>query len=276
MTILQSIVLGVIQGITEFLPVSSSGHLILLPTLLGWNLQSLSFDVALHFGTVMAVLIFFAKDWYLMISMLIRDVVFSNTLLKEKSIKNFHKESKLLLTIGVVIIPVAIFGYFLESPIETIFRSPIYVSVMLILVAVLMYASDRYSEKLLKKKDKITFMDSFIISISQVLALIPGTSRSGITITTGLFLGLKREDAAKFSFLLATPLILGAAILKVPDLFTSGSEPISTLFFGVLSSFVVGILSIKFLLNYVKKNNLNAFVIYRILLGILVLYIELF
>lgn len=276
MTILQSIVLGVIQGITEFLPVSSSGHLILLPTLLGWDLQSLSFDVALHFGTVMAVLIFFAKDWYLMFSMLIRDVVFSNTLLKEKSIKNFHKESKLLLTIGVVIIPVAIAGYFLEGPIENILRSPIVVSVMLILVAILMYVSDRYSEKLLKKKKDITFMDSLLISISQVLALIPGTSRSGITITTGLFLGLPREDAAKFSFLLATPLILGAAILKVPDLFTSSVEPISTLFFGVLSSFIVGILSIKFLLDFVKKHTLNTFVIYRILLGILVLYIELF
>lgn len=276
MTIFQSIVLGVIQGITEFLPVSSSGHLILLPTLLGWDLQSLSFDVALHFGTVLAVLIFFAKDWYLMISMLMRDVVFSNTLLKEKSIKNFHKESKLLLTIGVVIIPVAIAGYLFESPIEAMFRSPIAVAAMLIIVAVLMYVSDRYSEKLLKKKDNITFMDSLLISVSQVLALIPGTSRSGITITTGLFLGLKREDAAKFSFLLATPLILGAAVLKVPDLFIGSTESISTLFFGVLSSFIVGILSIKFLLDFVKKHNLNVFIIYRILLGIFILYIELF
>ncbi len=271
MTIIQAIILGIVQGIAEFLPISSSGHLILIPTLFGWDLQSLAFDVSLHFGTVLAVLIFFFNDWKVMISMLIKDVVFSSTLLRDKSLRNFHTESKQLLTIVVVIIPVAIAGYLFEKPIENVLRSPVVVATMLILVAIVMYVSDRYSEKVKHKNANPTFIDSLLISLSQVIALIPGTSRSGITIASGLFRNLTREASARFSFLLATPIILGAALLKLPDLLVSKEEPLSILFIGIATSFIAGILSIKFLINFVKKHNLNVFIVYRILLGLLIL-----
>ena len=259
MTVLQSIVLGITQGITEFLPISSSGHLILIPAIFGWELQDLSFDVALHLGTAIAVLLFFWRDWFDMISAV-----------KNDGINKLRRGSLVFFTIIVVSIPVGIAGVMLENQVEQLFRSPILVALMLIIVSIFMYVADNYSES--NKSDKeIGFMDSLVISLSQIVALFPGSSRSGMSISTGLFRGLTREKAAKFSFLLATPIILGASIVKLPDLFSASSEQIQVILIGLATSFITGIISIKWLLSFLRNRSLKVFVVYRILLGVVIL-----
>lgn len=249
MTLLQPIILGIIQGITEFLPISSSGHLIIVPYFFNWDLQDLSFDVALHFGTALAVLTYFSRDW---------KKIFSS---------QFTGKSNMLIVIIAATIPVGLAGILLEDIVQEIFRSPVWVAFMLILVSGVMWLA----EKTYRPKKEKGFKDIFIISLSQIIALIPGTSRSGITISTGMFLGKSREESARISFLLATPIIIGAALVKAPDLI-NGAVNIVSLIIGVATSFVVGLLSIKFLLAYVKKNSLMLFVIYRVLLGISILF----
>jgi len=269
MTVLQSIVLGITQGITEFLPISSSGHLILIPAIFGWELQDLSFDVALHLGTAIAVLLFFWRDWFDMIKAVKNDGI---GLLNGKflDINKLRRGSLVFFTIIVVSIPVGIAGVMLENQVEQLFRSPILVALMLIIVSIFMYVADNYSES--NKSDKeIGFMDSLVISLSQIVALFPGSSRSGMSISTGLFRGLTREKAAKFSFLLATPIILGASIVKLPDLFSASSEQIQVILIGLATSFITGIISIKWLLSFLRNRSLKVFVVYRILLGVVIL-----
>ena len=216
MTILQSIVLGITQGITEFLPISSSGHLILIPAIFGWELQDLSFDVALHLGTAIAVLIYFWRDWFDMLNALKLDVIdFVGG--KIHSINKLRRETILLLTLVIVSIPVGIIGFILESYIEETFRSPILVSFMLVIISFYMLFADKFIANR-KPNSSIKFIDYLIISLSQVVALFPGSSRSGMSISTGLFRRLDREKAARISFLLATPIILGASLVKVPQL----------------------------------------------------------
>ena len=269
MTVLQSIVLGITQGITEFLPISSSGHLILIPAIFGWELQDLSFDVALHLGTAIAVLLFFWRDWFDMIKALKLDVI-DFIVGKTRDINKLRRGSVGLFTIVIVSIPVGIAGVMLENQVEQLFRSPILVALMLIIVSIFMYVADNYSES--NKSDKeIGFMDSLVISLSQIVALFPGSSRSGMSISTGLFRGLTREKAAKFSFLLATPIILGASIVKLPDLFSASSEQIQVILIGLATSFITGIISIKWLLSFLRNRSLKVFVVYRILLGVVIL-----
>ncbi|OGC47379.1 hypothetical protein A2713_00805 [candidate division WWE3 bacterium RIFCSPHIGHO2_01_FULL_35_17] len=269
MTVLQSIVLGITQGITEFLPISSSGHLILIPAIFGWELQDLSFDVALHLGTAIAVLLFFWRDWFDMIKALKLDVI-DFIAGKTRDINKLRRGSVGLFTIVIVSIPVGIAGVMLENQVEQLFRSPILVALMLIIVSIFMYVADNYSES--NKSDKeIGFMDSLVISLSQIVALFPGSSRSGMSISTGLFRGLTREKAAKFSFLLATPIILGASIVKLPDLFSASSEQIQVILIGLATSFITGIISIKWLLSFLRNRSLKVFVVYRILLGVVIL-----
>jgi len=269
MTLVQSIVLGIIQGISEFLPISSSGHLILAPYLFGWDLQDLSFDVALHLGTAFAVLFFFKDIWYKLIHSMILDGL---SVIKTKSldVRKLRRETIYLSTILIVTIPVAIVGMLLESTIEETFRSPIYVAIMLILISFVMYIADLRSKS--NSKDNPTFVDSLIISISQIVALFPGSSRSGVSISSGLFRGLTREKAAEYSFLLATPIIVGAGLLKLPDLISSSTaSQLGYVFVGFLTSFITGLLSIKFLLKFLKTKGLNVFIVYRITLGIIIL-----
>ena len=269
MTVLQSIVLGITQGITEFLPISSSGHLILIPAIFGWELQDLSFDVALHLGTAIAVLLFFWRDWFDMIKAFKLDVI-DFIAGKTRDINKLRRGSVGLFTIVIVSIPVGIAGVMLENQVEQLFRSPILVALMLIIVSIFMYVADNYSES--NKSDKeIGFMDSLVISLSQIVALFPGSSRSGMSISTGLFRGLTREKAAKFSFLLATPIILGASIVKLPDLFSASSEQIQVILIGLATSFITGIISIKWLLSFLRNRSLKVFVVYRILLGVVIL-----
>lgn len=269
MTILQSLVLGLIQGITEFLPVSSSGHLILMPYLFHWDIQDLSFDIMLHFGTTLAVIVFFYDKWILMIKSVIHDVVFSGHPFTSIH-KNLSFQSKTFLIIMLSALPVAFAGYLFDDFIEANLRSPLLVSIMLVLIAVFMFISEKVYEKG-KFNTNPSFKDYFIISISQILAMIPGTSRSGISISTGLLRNVEKGKATEISFLLATPLILGAFVLKLPDLLELTSVSYSTMLVGLLTSFLSGILGIKILMEIVKRVGLLPFVIYRILLGLIVI-----
>lgn len=253
MTVLQAIILGIVQGLGEFLPISSSAHLVLLPKILNWNnpeLNSLTFDVALHMGTLLAVVLYFWKDWI--------------KLLKAAANRRTTSEKRLFWYLVVATIPGGIFGVLLEKKAESTFRSPILIAVMMIFMGILLYIADKKRQA--RRLDTMTMTDAIFIGLSQALAIIPGVSRSGSTMTTARWLSMTREDAARFSFLMSTPIILGAGILKLKDLTPAA---LSLPFFaGIISSFIVGIISIEFLLKFLKKSNFGIFVGYRFLVGI--------
>ncbi len=266
MEVLQSIILGIIQGITEFLPISSSGHLILIPNIFGWQDQGLAFDVALHWGTLIAVVVYFRKDWM----KILKESYLLNKILNIKyPISNIqYLKSDLLFIIIIATIPGIIAGLLLNTYAETIFRNPLIISVTLFLGAVLLFYSDKIGEK---KSDltNLTLQMGIIIGLFQALAIIPGVSRSGITITAALLLGLRRTDAARFSFLLSTPIILGAGIKEFPSLLESGLN--ITILIGVLVSALSGYLAIKYMLKYLENRSYNIFVGYRILLALFII-----
>ena len=254
------IILGIIQGIAEFLPISSSAHLIIFRDLFGigrdlvYGLE-LTFDIALHFGTLLALIIYFFKDFI-------------------KIIKDgFTKKGKLLWYIVLATIPAGVVGILFNNIIENFFRRQIWlIAIALIVMGIIIYLVDKNSEM---KKDinKITLKDALIIGISQILALIPGFSRSGTTITAGRALKLNREDAAKFSFFLSAPIVLGGTLFTLLDseTITSISENIFTFSLGVGISFIVGLFCISFLLRYIRKHDFKLFMWYRIVLGLIVL-----
>lgn len=256
MTLLQAVVYGLVQGLGEFLPISSSAHLVLVPWLFGWTDPGLTFDVALHIGTLVAVIAYFWKDWWYLI------------------IKGFTEvssaEGRLFWYLVVATIPGGIGGFLLEKKAETVFRDPLLIALMLIVMGVFLYAADRWGTKK-KGMDSITLPTSLGIGISQVLAIIPGVSRSGITMTTGLAAGLTRESAARFSFLLSAPIILGAALVKIPHLISHPSAITGYFMAGVVVSCVTGFASIGFLLRYIQTRSFLPFVVYRFLLGALVI-----
>lgn len=253
MTIFQAIIYGIVQGIGEFLPISSSGHLIALPLILGWKDPGLSFDVALHIGTLIAVIAFFWKDWITLITAGFTD---------HKS-----KNGKLFWYIIAACIPGGIIGVLLEKKAETAFRNLALIGAMLIVMGIIMYIADKIDQNTVDVEN-IGFGRSFIIGVSQALAVIPGVSRSGITMSTGLFTGLSKEGAARFSFLLSTPIIVGAGALKFKDLVhTTTAGEIPAVIVAIVTSAIVGFLSIKFLLNYLKKKGFTIFVVYRLIAG---------
>ena len=260
MSTLQAAILGLVQGLGEFLPISSSAHLVLIPWLFKWNDPGLTFDIALHIGTLIAVAIYFWKDWLKLITKGVTDVR--------------STEGKLFWYLVAATIPGAVVGFLLEKKAETLFREPILISTMLILLGVLLYWADRKSVKHIEM-NRITFKTSLFIGLSQALAIIPGVSRSGITMTMGLLMGLTREGAARFSFLLAAPIIFGAALVKLPFLISNPSIITINFIIGILVSFVIGILSIGFLLRYVQTRNFLPFAWYRFILGSLVIVIVL-
>ena len=260
MSTLQAAILGLVQGLGEFLPISSSAHLVLIPWLFKWNDPGLTFDIALHIGTLIAVAIYFWKDWLKLITKGLTDVR--------------STEGKLFWYLVAATIPGAVVGFLLEKKAETIFREPVLIATMLILLGVLLYWADRRGVKHIEM-NHITFRTSLFIGLSQALAIIPGVSRSGITMTMGLLMGLTREGAARFSFLLAAPIIFGAALVKLPFLVSNPSILTINFIIGILVSFVIGILSIGFLLRYVQTNNFLPFAWYRFILGSLVIVIVL-
>lgn len=263
MSIFQSIILGIVQGIGEFLPISSSAHLLLVPFLFGWQEHSIAFDVALHVGTLIAVLSVFGKEWLNLIKGAYNRVVH-----KKQSFNN-----KMFWYIVIATIPGALIGKIFEEPIENVFRkSPIMIALALGIMGIFIYLGDKYAEKKYKGKEityeKLSLKNTFIIGLSQAFAVIPGFSRSGTTILAARLMGVSREAAAKFTFLLSFPIILGAAVLKFKEIIIGFNIE---LVIGVIVSAIVGILAIKFLLKYIKNNDFAVFALYRIILAIIVI-----
>jgi len=262
-----SIILGLVQGFTEFLPVSSSGHLVLLHNFLNFELaDNLGFDVALHLATLFALLIFFNKEIVRLIKAFFQS--FSKWDLKN----NLDQRLSWFILIGII--PATLAGYFLEGQIETVFRSSYLVAITLIFVGLILLLAEKFSQKIADLKD-LKFSSALIIGIFQAFALVPGVSRSGITIIAGLSQKLKREAAARFSFLLSIPVIFGAGLKKMIDLdFSSFTTNEITIFIlGFLVALVSGYLAIKYLLRFLVNHKLNVFGYYRIVLGVVVLII---
>lgn len=261
----QALLLGILQGLTEFLPISSSAHLILLPWFFQWNnplLDSLPFDTALHAGTLLAVLWYFWRDWLGLIGGFFR-------ILARRSVQDFQE--RLILYIILATIPAGIVGFLLEKTIESTFRNPALITLPLIFVSFLMIYAERRA-LLSQPLDKMTLKDAMAIGIAQAVALLPGVSRSGITITTGLLQGYRREAATRFSFLLSTPAIGGATLLQVRHLLSAGSEDWFLIAVGFISSAVVGYLAIAFLMRYLRIHTLNLFVGYRLVLAAMIIF----
>ena len=253
--ILQAFILGVVQGLTELLPISSSAHLNLIPWVFNWNIPE-SFDVALHFGTLLSIVIFFYKDWVNLIK-----GGYNRVVKKEKSF-----EGKMFWYIVAATIPGGIIGFLLDHFVgDTLAKMPLLIATALIVMGIILYIADKKSPTKTDYKH-MNFKQTFLIGFSQALAFIPGVSRSGITMTTGRLMGVDRESTAKYTFLLSTPIVLGATLYKFKD-FVLGVP----FFVGVITSFIVGIFVIKFLLEYLIKGSFKIFAIYRVLLGLFVI-----
>jgi undecaprenyl-diphosphatase len=260
MTVFQAIVLGIIQGLTEFIPISSSGHLLLTPWLLGWPAPGLAFDVALHVGTIGAVLAYFRREW-LRLSGAAWDIARTRSLATP--------ERRRVVYLIVASIPAAIVGVLLEEHAETTFRAPVITASMLIVVGILLWAVDRVARRS-RSMDDMRVRDALLLGLAQCVALIPGVSRSGATITAGLALSFDRRSAAAFSFLMSLPITAGAALIKVPEVIRD--EGISAPFVaGILASAVSGWLAISVLLRFVSTHSYGVFAVYRVLLGLFVL-----
>jgi len=267
---LHVIILGIIQGIAEFLPISSSAHLIIFRDLFGIGVSipenvTMAFDIALHLGTLLAIVVFFFKD-------------FLNMIIKGFTKGPKDKEGKLMWMVVVATIPAAIAGILFEDIIENLIRSNyIIIALALIVMGVLIYLADKKFNQGKEVKD-MTYKDAIIIGCSQVLALIPGFSRSGTTIATARTRKINREESAKFSFYLSAPVVLGAVVLTLlkSETISIISANLSIFVIGILVSFMVGILCISFLLKYLRKNDFKLFMWYRVLLGIIVILMTLF
>lgn len=261
--ILQSVFLGIVQGLTELLPISSSAHLTVLPWLM-WGIEDVgAFDVALHAGTLLAIGIFFFKDW---INLLVG--AYKNVVKKEKTF-----EGKMFLYLVLATIPGGLIGFFLDDKLDMFLETKgikvvvTVIALALMVMGILLYIVDKKKKSEVEYKD-MTLKQTFLIGLSQALAFIPGVSRSGVTMTTARMMGVKRDAAAKYSFMLSAPIVLAATLLK----FLKGEFVFCIPFFaGVFASFVVGLLVIKFLLKYLQKGDFKVFAIYRILFGLLIL-----
>ncbi|MCK5211331.1 undecaprenyl-diphosphatase UppP [Candidatus Parcubacteria bacterium] len=247
-----AIIFGITQGITEFIPVSSSGHLVILHDLFTLPIKNdLVFDVVLHLATILAVLIYFWRDIVLIIKNLLA------------------RKDKIAWYIIIATIPAAIIGFLGEDIITAHFRSTYVVVIMLIIVGVLFFASEKIGKQI-KDYKELTWKTALLIGLFQAIALIPGTSRSGITIVAGLLMGLKRQQAVKFSFLLSLPIILGANLFKLPDLLASGliAGEYIVLFIAFLTAFFSGLVAIKYFLRFSARYSLHAFAYYRFALAL--------
>ena len=261
MSILQAIILGIVQGLTELLPISSSAHLNLIPWILNWtssesfNQAFEAFDVALHAGTLLAIGIFFFKDWLELIK-----GGFNQVVKKEKT-----TEGRMFWYIVIATIPGGIIGFLLDHFLEDALTKPLIMATTLIIMGIILYLVDSKCKATTQYKD-MTFKQTFLIGLSQAMAFIPGVSRSGVTMTTARLMGVDRTSAAKYSFMLSAPIVLAATIFKFKD-FVFGIP----FFVGVLTSFIVGIIVIKFLLQYLQKGSFKGFAIYRVLFGALII-----
>jgi undecaprenyl-diphosphatase len=262
MSILQAIVYGAVQGVTEFLPISSTAHLILLPWFMGWPDPGLTFDVAIHLGTLVALVIYFRWEW----------IALAGSALGLIRGRTQDPDARMALLIVLGTIPGAVCGVLFEETVENVLRDPKIISFTLIALALVLVVAEIKGHRK-KNLDQISTLDAVFVGLAQALALIPGVSRSGVTITAGLFRGMKRDTAAKFSFYLSTPLIAGAVGKKMFDIFQLGlpADQLMPFAVGIVSAGIVGYLSIAFLLRYLQTHNTFLFVYYRIALGIVVL-----
>jgi len=259
MTVFQALVLGVLQGLTEFLPVSSSAHLALAPWLFGWQDPGLAFDVALHFGTLVAVLWYFRKEWGELVAAAI-------SILRKRRVETVEEKRVVFLILATI--PGAIGGLLLQKKAETAFRAPALTATALIVMGIVLWATDRFSQKA-RELPAMRGVDALLIGLSQVFALIPGVSRSGATITAGRLRKFDRQSAAVFSFLMSMPIIAAAVVLEGPKALHSGALA-PELIVGVIASGISGWLAISILLRYVTRHSFGIFAVYRILLGIVV------
>jgi undecaprenyl-diphosphatase len=262
MTPLQAIALGIIQGLSEFLPISSSAHLTLAPWLFGWEDPGLPFDVALHFGTLIAVLWYFRAEWGKLIKAAFGIITTGRVETPEK---------RKLVFLIIATIPGAIGGLMLQSRAESSFRSPQIIAIALIVMGIILWAVDKAVDQR-RIIGEMRWMDALLIGLSQVIALIPGVSRSGSTITTARGLRFDRESAAEFSFLMSMPIIAAAVVLEGPKALHEGGLT-NELMSGVVASAISGWLAISILMRYVSRHSYKVFAIYRVILGIAVLAI---
>ena len=265
MPLFQVVVLALIQGITEFLPISSTAHLALAPWLLGWTDPGLTFDIALHVGTLLAILVYFFRTWLQIIAQAIGIGYGEDDALR--------RNPDLLWLLAVGSIPIGVFGYVFGKQAETTWRSPYVIGTMMVVVGILMWLGERAGTRR-KDLSAVTFTDSLAIGAAQAIAIIPGTSRSGITITAGLFRNLDRPTAARFSFLLSAPAIAAAAGKALHDLMKHGGIPrdMHTPFaLGIVISALSGLAVIALLLRFLQRHTLYFFIYYRIIFGIIVI-----
>jgi undecaprenyl-diphosphatase len=262
--LIAALVMGIVQGLTEFLPISSSGHHILVPQLLGWDdpfIESLAFSVMLHLGTLGALLVYFRADW-------LRLVPAGLATLRDRSFQG-DPDRRLAWLIVASMIPAIVAGLLLDDLAETAFREARLVAITLVVGAVILWLADRWGAR---ERDigSLTFRTALAIGLAQALALVPGISRSGISISAGLFAGLTREAAARFSFLMATPLIAGAGAWETRKILTGESAVAvspEALAVGMAASFVSGLVAIAFLLRFLRTQPVTVFVVYRLILA---------
>ena len=266
MPLYEVIILGIVQGLTEFLPVSSTAHLTLIPWLFHWTDPGLSFDIALHVGTLFAVLLFFFRDWVQIIGQAFGMPVALDPALKQ------NRGMLWLLVIGTI--PAAVIGFLFQKQAETNLRNPMVIATTMIGIGIVLWWAERAGKKQ-RDLGHVNTGDALTIGAAQALAVVPGVSRSGITISAGMFRNLNRESAGRFSFLLSTPVIAGAAAKDFWDLMRHEGgiphEMQSAFVIGIAVSAIVGALTIKYFLEFLKRHGLGFFVAYRIIFGIIVI-----
>jgi undecaprenyl-diphosphatase len=266
-TTIQALVMGLVQGLTEFLPVSSSGHLIIVPWLFGWKdpfITSLAFSVMLHMATLVALLIYFRADW-------LRLIPAGLAAIRDRSFRG-DPERRLAWLLVAATIPAVIAGVLLNDAVENAVREPTLVAVALTIGAAVLWLADRTGRKA-ADVDAVTFPIAVGIGVAQAFALVPGISRSGMSISAGLFAGLTREAAARFSFLMATPVIAGAGLWELKKLVTGEagvSVDLLPLLVGMVAALLAGIVAIEFTLRYLRTHSTTVFVVYRIALALVV------
>ena len=260
MTTFQAVILGLIQGLTEFLPISSSAHLSLAPLLFGWKDPGLAFDVALHFGTLIAVLWYFRKQWAELL-------VAAGQIVTTRRVDTIEKKRVVFLILATI--PGAIGGLLLEEKAETVFRAPTLTAIMLIVMGVILWAGDRLSSQV-RPLAAMRWVDALLIGLAQVVALVPGVSRSGSTITASRVLRFDRQAAAVFSFLMSMPIIAAAVVMKGSEVLQDGgiTTPVVA---GVFAAGISSWLAIAILLRYVSRHSYGIFALYRVVLGVAVL-----
>ncbi len=278
MSIIQAILLGILQGATEFLPVSSSGHLVLVPWLLGWSAPGLAFDAVVHWGTAVAVVVYFWRDWVALVGAAVRSLpqIISREGGFSKANPVCDPEARLAWLILLGSVPAAVIGYLLDDFFEGMFARPVAAANFLLVTAALLVASERWGRRE-RGLATLTWPDALLVGLAQAVAIFPGISRSGATIAAGLSRGLQREPAARFSFLLATPIILGAGLLKLIDLAHAGGlgAQAPTLGVGFAAAAAVGLGCIHFLLRYLQNRRLYPFAVYCAAAGVACLLVAL-